>query len=334
MAAYITRRVAWTSFVCFGITIFVFVISHIIPANPARAAAGLDATEDQVAIIGKEMGLDRPLPEQYLLYMKGLLRGDLGVSIRDRRPVADDIRTFFPASFELTLAGMVLVIGLGIPLGVAAALARGTFLDFSVRALSLGGAGMPSFWLALLLQLLFFRQLGWLPSGARLDPLAVPPPTVTGMYTVDAALAGQWATFGNALYHLILPAVAVALGRIALVLRVTRRSVLGVLGQDYVRTARAKGLPVAAVTRRHVIRNALIPIITIVSLQIGWLLAGTVFIEFIFSWPGLGAYALASITYFDFTAMMGVTLVISLVFVIINLVVDVLYTLVDPRIQY
>jgi peptide/nickel transport system permease protein len=334
MGAYIARRLIWTLFVIVGITLFTFTISHLIPADPARLAAGIDATEDQVAIMREMMGLNRPIPEQYGRYLVGLARGDLGISIRNRRSVAQDIRTFFPATLELTALTMLVYVLLGVPLGVLAALRRGRPTDFLLRFGAVAGDGMPSFWLALVLQLLFFRELGWLPSGGRLDPIMDIPPHVTGLLTLDSLISGQWPAFWDVLHHMVLPTIALVLGRLAVAVRITRRSFLTVLGQDYIRTARAKGLEFRSVVWRHAMKNALIPIVTILSLQVGWLLSGTVLIEIIFSWPGLGRYALESIAFLDFPAIMGVTLVVSLVFVLINLVVDVLYTFLDPRIQY
>jgi len=334
MGTYIVKRLVWTLVVIVGITLFTFTISHLIPADPARLAAGLDATEDQVATMREMMGLNRSPAEQYARYLVGLLHGHLGVSIRNRRPVADDIRIFFPATLELTVLTMLVYVAIGIPLGVLAGLRRGRASDFILRFAAVAGDGMPSFWLALMLQLLFFRELGWLPSGGRLDPLVDTPARVTGLITVDSLLAGQWATWWNACVHLILPVVTLVLGRLAVAVRITRRSLLSVLDQDYVRTARAKGLAFRTVIWRHTMKNALIPIVTILSLQVGWLLGGTVLVEIIFSWPGLGRYALESIAFLDFPAIMGVTLIISMIFVFINLVVDVLYTFLDPRIQW
>jgi peptide/nickel transport system permease protein len=332
MLRYLAHRIAGTIFVILGITVLTFVISHIVPADPALAAAGQNATKDQIAAIREQLELDRPLPIQYWDYLKGLSQGDLGRSIQTHRPISDDIKTFFPATLELTLFTMILYTLIGVPLGVLAAMRRG-WIDRLTSAFTVAGVAIPPFWLSLVLQLLLFATWNVLPYGARLDKDLAAPEPITHLYTVDSLLRGEWNIFGNSLLHLILPATTLALGRMAVIVRVTKRSIRDNAVLDYVRTARAKGLDENVVLRRHIIRNSLIPIVTMIGLQTGWLLNGAIVIEVIFSWPGMGQYAVNAINYSDFPAVMGVTLVVALLFVAINFFVDLSYRLIDPRVS-
>jgi len=320
-------------FVILGITLLTFAISHLVPADAARAAAGPNAREEQVQALRQHMGLDRPLPEQYMRYLRGLLQGDLGTSIRSNQPIRQELAKFLPATLELTLVAMVLYTVIGVPLGVLAAVRQGTWLDNLIRFGALAGVAMPEFWLALILQLVFYRELDWLPGGSRLGVLVVVPPRVTGMYVLDSILAHDWRALKDSLLHLVLPATTLMLGRVAILVRVTRTSMLEVLEQQYMLTAHAKGLTAARVLWHHALKNALIPIITIIGLQAGWLLNGAVVVETVFGWPGVGYYAVQSISFMDFPAVMGVTLVVSVLFVFINLVVDLSYTIADPRVR-
>jgi peptide/nickel transport system permease protein len=332
MASYLAQRIAGTVFVILGITVLTFVISHIVPADPALAAAGQNATREQVEAIRDQLQLDRPLPVQYWDYLKGLARGDLGRSIQTHRPISDDIKTFFPATLELTIFTMILYTLIGVPLGVLAAVRRG-WVDRLASVFTISGVAIPPFWLALVLQLLLFATWHVLPYGARLDKDLAAPEPVTHLYTIDSVLRGEWGVFGNSLLHLILPATTLALGRMAVIVRVTKRSVRDNALLDYVRTARAKGLDERDVLLRHVIRTSLIPIVTMIGLQTGGLLNGAIVIEVIFSWPGMGQYAVNAINYSDFPAVMGVTLVVALLFVAINFFVDLSYRLIDPRVS-
>ena len=334
MARYIVRRLLLLVVVVAGMSLITFSLTHLVPGNPARLLAGPHATQAQVDTLARQYGLDKPVPEQFLVYVQGLFRGDLGMSLTNRRPVLDDLTQFLPATIELTLAAMMLTIGIGIPLGVIAAVSRGGILDHLARIVSIGGVSMPIFWLGLILQVVLYREFGLLPAGGRLGTFDVPPPTTTGLYTIDSLLAGQLGTFVAALEHLALPAITVAAGSIAVVTRMMRASVLEALNADYVRTARSKGLSESTVLSRHVVKNALIPTVTVIGLQVGYLLAGNVLAEAVFSWPGIGLYAVNAIGNLDYAAIMGVTLVISIVYVVVNLIVDVIYALLDPRISY
>lgn len=330
MISYLVRRIVGTLFVVLGITVLTFVISHIVPADPALAAAGQNATKEQIAIIRENLQLDRPLPVQYWDYLTGLVQGDLGRSIQTHRPILDDIKTFLPATLELAFVTMVLYTLVGVPLGFLAAIRRG-LVDKATSALTVAGVAIPPFWLALVLQLLLFATWDILPYGGRLSTGVAAPEPITHMYTVDSLLRGQWRVFGDSLLHLILPAITLALGRLAVIVRVTRRCVRDNALEDYVRTARAKGLTEGSVLSRHILRNSLIPILTMIGLQTGWLLSGAIVIEVIFSWPGMGQYAVNAINYSDFPAVMGVTLVVALIFVAINFVIDLSYRVIDPR---
>ncbi|MCC6165887.1 MAG: ABC transporter permease [Caldilineaceae bacterium] len=333
MLRFVVRRIAGLILVMAGVSIITFALAHLVPVDPAAAALGQNARDEQIAAYRRQLGLDRPVAEQYLTYVGRLLRGDLGTSIRTRRPVADDLLDFLPATLELSLAALLVSLCFGIPLGMAAALRRNSWVDALARLLALVGGSVPIFYLGLLLIGLFYRQLRWLPGPGRLDSTLNPPAAITGMFTVDALLTGNWAVLQDSLTHLILPAVTLGYFSTAVLLRMTRSAMLEVLSQDYVRTARAKGLARPVVITRHALRNALPPILTTIGVTFGSLLSGAVLTETIFNWPGLGRYATTSVTSLDFPAVMGVTLVAAIVYPLVNTLVDIAYSLVDPRIR-
>lgn len=333
MVAYLVRRLAFLIFVMVGVTLLIFVISSAVPADPARAAAGLDATQAQVEALRERLGLDQPLHVQYGRYLLGLLQGDFGRSSRSLGPIADDLKQYLPATIELVLVTMIVYVALGVPLGVISAMRRNSLIDRMTRLVMISGIAMPEFWLALIVQIIFFGQLQLLPSSARLPTGMEAPRQITGMYTVDSVLTGDWPALGASLKHLILPVAVLALRRIGVLVRITRRSMLSIMNEDFVRTARAKGLSERAVTWRHVFRNALLPIITIIGLQTGWLINSAVVVEMVFAWPGLGWYAAQSIQFWDYFAVMSVALVVSVAFVLINMVMDLTYVMVDPRVR-
>ena len=330
----VVRRLGFTAFVLWSVSLVTFVLSRVVPGDPARMMAGPRA--DQVAIdnIRNQYGLNRPLPAQYASYLNDLVHGDLGVSFMTRRPVLTDLADFFPATLEL--AGLALVVGTaaGLVVGTVAAVRRGSPLDVAGRLVATGGVSMPAFWIAMLFQLVAYAGLGWLPFGGRLSTGQPAPPRVTGLYTVDSLLAGQLYTLRDAATHLVLPVTTLALGVIGVTARIVRTSVLEVLGEDYVRTARAKGLSRSRVLTRHTLRNALLPVVTVFGLQFGLLAGGVFLVETVFAWPGLGRYAYDAIRASDYNAIMGVTLLIAVVYVTINLVVDLIYLGLDPRIRY
>ncbi|GIF23254.1 peptide/nickel transport system permease protein [Actinoplanes tereljensis] len=318
-----------------GITLVSFILTNLVPGDPAAANLGQRALSDPaiVAAFRHQHGLDQPLPVQYWKYLTGLVQGDFGTSQRSNRPVGDELAEYVPATLELASTAVVLSVVVGVGLGMLAAMRRNSWLDQLLRVVSLAGVSMPTFWLALAAFFLLFYKWGILPGGGRLDPGLDPPPQVTGLYTVDALLAGQWDIFGNAVFHLIMPALVLAAYTVGLLTRFTRASMLEVLGNDYIRTAQAKGLPGRTIVFRHVLRPALVPILTVAGLAFGSLLSGTVLVEQIFSWNGIGQYAYQSALNLDLPAIMGVSLVVAVIYVTVNFVVDLLYGVVDPRVR-
>lgn len=334
MIRFIGRRLLFLCFVLLGISIITFALTHLVPGDPARLMAGQHATGEQVKELAQRYGLDKPVTTQFYVYLKGLLTGDLGMSLTNRRPVLEDLRQFLPASIELTSAAVLLVVLIGLPIGLLTGARHGKMFDHLMRFVTVSGVSMPIFWLGILMQILFYQRLNLLPLGGRLGVLDMEPPHVTGFYLIDTLVDGDFATFRSALIHLILPATTLAAGSIAVISRMMRASVIEVLDAEYVRTAQAKGLPSGAVLRHHVFRNALIPTTTILGLQVGALLAGNVLAEVVFNWPGIGLYAVNAIKNLDYPAIMGVTLAISVIYVFVNLLVDIAYVMLDPRINF
>jgi peptide/nickel transport system permease protein len=333
LLSYLLRRLVGFAAVLVGVSIITFFLSHLVPADPAIVALGDHATDAQIDAFREKYGLNKPVPEQYWIYVTNLLQGDLGISLRTRRPVASDLHDFFPATFELSLTALILSILIGIPAGVISATTRNRLPDHVVRIVSLIGGSVPIFWLGLILIGFFYGRLGWLPGGARIDKFIPPPPHVTGLFTVDSLLAGDYKAFGSSLHHLVLPALALGYFSTAIIARMMRSSMLEVLNQQYVLAARAKGLRQGLVVWRHAARNALIPTVTTIGVTFGSLLSGAVLTETIFSWPGLGRYATNSAINLDFPAVMGVTLLAALVYTVANLMVDLGYHWLDPRIR-
>ncbi|MDE2451963.1 MAG: ABC transporter permease [Burkholderiales bacterium] len=333
MLRYTLRRLVLLVPVLLGLTMLVFAIGRLLPGDPVRLAAGPNASDAEVAALAREFGLDQPIPLQYWHYLTGLLHGDWGRSLQSRGPVLDDLKVFLPATLELVFAAMAIAIVVGIALGLLAAVWRNGWVDYSVRLLSLASISMPRFFLGLLLQLVFAMWLGWFSLGGRFPLTASPPPTITGMLTLDSLLAGDMGAFVEALKHLALPALAMSLSPLATITRMMRASTIEVLQQDYVLTARALGIPAAKLMFKHVLRNALSATLTVIGLYFGWLLSGTVLVETVFDWPGIGLYATKSILTQDFMPIMGVVLVIGTLFVVFNLIVDLLYGVIDPRVK-
>lgn len=334
LARIIVRRLAFLILVLVGLSFITFMLSHVVPADPARLYAGPRASGATVTLIRRQFGFDLPIWMQYANFLGNLKDGNFGYSLVSNRPVAVDLHDYLPATLELTLGAMVMAVAAGIPLGVIAGVWNRSWIDYGVRLLSGLGLAMPAYWLALLAQLIFFDHLRWFPADSRLDPAAIPPPRITGLYTIDSLLAGNPGLFVQSLWHLALPSVVLGFGATAVLARMVRASMIDALAQDYVRTARAKGVGRRAVIIRHVLRNALLPATTLVGLQIGSLLGGALLVENIFSWPGIGRYATAAVFALDYNAVMAVTLVAALIFVMVNLVVDVVYMVLDPRVVY
>jgi peptide/nickel transport system permease protein len=334
MGKYILRRLILLIPVLLGLTVLTFTLTHIVPGDPAMLAAGPQATREMVEQIRSEFGLDRPLPVQYFNYLKGLAQGDWGRSILTRRPVLDDLRVFWPATIELVLFAMFLSISIGIPLGIISAVRHDRWPDHTSRVVALVGVSLPAFWLAILLQWTVGLNVGAIPIGGRIATQLGSPEGVTGLYVLDSLLNGDMARLRSAVAHLILPAFTLSMAPLATVTRMTRSSMLEVLGQDYIRSARAKGLAERIVLRRHALRNAFIPTLTMIGLSLGWLMGGTVLVESIYDWPGVGLYAVNAALTLDFMPIMGIALIYGIIFSLLNLLVDVLYAFIDPRIRY
>ena len=332
MRRVLVRRLVSLPIVLFGMSLITFALTHLVPGDPARLVGGPRASEAQIVALREQYGFDQPFVQQYLNYMGGIVRGDLGTSITTRRGVATDIGQFFPATIELTAAAMLLVLVLGPALGLVGGLLKGRLSDHVIRLASISAVSMPVFLLGILLQILFYEKLNLLPASGRIDELAIPPARVTGLYLVDSLVAGDLTAFSSALAHLVLPAVTLAAGSLAVVTRMMRASVVETCESDHLRAAEAKGLSPALVIRRHVFRNAMLPVTTVLGLQVGTLLAGSILTEVVFSWPGIGLYAVNAISNLDYAAIMGVTLLVSAVYLLVNLVVDLLYLVLDPRI--
>jgi peptide/nickel transport system permease protein len=334
-ARFLARRLSAAMLLALGATLIAFLLVQVVPADPVTANLSDQALGDPSAIAAfrKTWGLDQPLPVQYWEYLKNLAHGNLGVSTQTHRPVLDDLRQFVPATFELAIPAMLLATIIGVAMGTFAAVRRGKPSDQAVRIVSLLGLSTPPFWLAIVALYVFFFKLGWFPSGDRLSPIEIAPPKTTGLITLDAMLHGQWSVAKDAAKHLVLPVCVLAAYIVGLLTRFTRSAVLEVLENDYVRTARAKGLPAHVVLFRHTLRAALVPVITVTGLAFGSLLSGTVLVESIFSWPGVGQYAYHSAVALDLRAIMGVSLFVAIVYVLVNLIVDTLYGIIDPRIR-
>ncbi|MFT0545432.1 ABC transporter permease [Allopusillimonas ginsengisoli] len=328
----VRKRLPGVVMVVIGVSLITFIISHLIPGDPARLIAGDRATDEIVAAIRTKLGLDLPLYQQYWNYLVGLVHGDLGTSIRTSRPVLEDIAAFFPATLELALVALVLATVVGIPLGVLSAVYRNKPIDQLVRTISVTGISTPAFWLGLGLIVLFYGRLGWLPGGGRLEQGMAPPTDITGLFLIDSLLTWNIPVFLNALKHLVLPAFTLGFVHLGVVARQIRSAMLEQLGEDYVRTARAFGLSRWAVVFRQALPNALIPSVTVLGLALGDLLYGAVLTETVFGWPGMGAYVVDSIQALDFPAVMGFAVVVSFAYVLVNLLVDLVYRWLDPRI--
>jgi len=345
MFRYSLRRVLGIIPVVFGISLLVFLLLRLIPGDPALLILGERATPSQREALREQLGLNKPLffnfdsgnvfDSQYFIMMGDLLTGDLGTSIVRRTEVMNELRIRFPATIELTLFALLIASVVGITVGVLAATRRGSIVDTGSMLIALIGVSIPIFWLGLMFQVLFGIRLGWLPISLRLDPaLSRGFNGPTGLYVLDGLLVGRPEITINALKHLLLPSVALATVPMAIIARMTRSAMLEVLSQDYVRTAWAKGLQERVVVTRHALRNALLPVVTIVGLQLGFLLGGAILTETIFAWPGVGTWILDGVLGRDYPVVQGGIIFVALIFVIVNMLVDLSYAFLDPRIQY
>jgi peptide/nickel transport system permease protein len=334
-AVFVARRLVALVFLAIGITAVTFVLTQLVPSNAVATNLGEQAAGDPAAVAAfkHHYGLDKPLPQRYVIYLGHLLRGDLGQSSLTHNSVRSDLAQFIPATAELALYSVLFAAVVGIAFGVLAALRRNRPTDHALRVTSLAGISMPTFWIALVALYVGFYKLGWFPGADRLDPGTLPPPHVTGLYTIDALLAGNFGLFTQALHHLILPALVLAAFNVSLLTRFTRSAVLEVIGNDYVRGARAKGLPERVVVLRYILRAALPSVITVLGLVFANVLTGAVLVEKIFSWPGIGQYAYEAAVNLDVQAIAGVSIFVAVVYVTVNFIVDVLYGVIDPRIR-
>lgn len=333
MPTYLAKRLGLVIPTALGILVLVFVLMRLIPGDPARLMAGERATAEQLALIREEMGLNDPYWVQFARFFGDMVTGDFGRSFASRQPVMDELMARYPATVELALFAMVIAAVVGVLVGVISAVYRGSLFDYGIMGLALVGVSMPIFWLGLELMMLFSVKLGWLPAGGRLDP-RLGWTGSTDFVLFESLFRGEWLVFKDALKRLILPSLALATIPLSIIARITRSSVLEVLGLDFIRTARAKGLAERVVIFRHTLKNAFLPVITVIGLQVGALLGGAVLTETVFSWPGIGRYIVQSIEARDYPVVQGGIVIIALAFVFVNLLVDLLYTVVDPRIRY
>lgn len=317
----------------FGLVCLTFVISNVAPADPAALAAGPDAGRSQIEQVRREYGLDRPLHEQFLRYVGDLAQGDFGRSIATGRSVGTDLARYFPATLELVILAMTLGVLLGVPLGVVAALRKDRVVDHVTRIFAVSGIALPPFWFGLLLQLAFATWLGLLPTSGRLSVFTEPAAPITGMLLVDSLLRGNFGLFREALSYIILPAIVLSLPCLASILRVNRSEMVEALRTDYVVAARAHGVTPWRIVAVHALKNAMLPTLAIIGLRWGWMMSSTVLVETVFDWPGIGLYAVSSAIAGDFKPVMGVTLIVGLNFMLANLIVDLLYGVLDPRLR-
>ena len=334
MLNYIGKRIALSFIVVLGVIALIFIISHLLPANPAKVWAGIKSTDEQVKALQKQYHLDEPVLTQFGYYLGQLIHGDLGMSPLTHHPVLDDLKRFTPATLELLIFSLLAAILIGMPLGIISAIKRGSVVDHSSRVIALSGVSLPSFWLGLLLQLAFFFKLGWLPATGRISSFIAPPSSLTGFYIIDSVLTRNSTALFSSLQHLILPAICLSLYPLAMLARIVRASLLETLSHDYIKTAQAKGLSYFTVIYKHALRNSLSAALTIMGMTFVYSLGGAVVVETVFAWPGIGRYASGALTAFDFPALMGFTLLVGTGTALVNLVVDLLYGALDPRIRY
>ena len=336
MTYFILKRLGLISIVLIIVSLISFSLTYISPVDPAVLWAGLRPTPEQVEQARKELGLEKPFHMRYFIYVSNLLKGDLGTSIRTRQPVMDDIKKFFPATFELVTLSVIISLIFGIPFGILSAARRETAIDHLARTFCISGVSLPIFWLGMMLQLLFYTTMKILPIQGRIssDILANNPIIErTGLYLIDTLIAGNFTAFKSSAVHMILPAVTIAWAILAVITRMSRSSLIEVMREDYIRTAKAFGIRESRIKYKYALKNALIPTVTMVGMMYGWGLGGTVLVESIFDWPGIGKYVYISVLYNDYPAILGCTLICAVTFLTINLIVDLIYAFLDPRIK-
>jgi peptide/nickel transport system permease protein len=333
MLWFTVKRLLWMAVMLVGLLVITFVISHIAPGDPAALAAGPDATLEMIELFRRQHGLDQPLPIQFAVYLGNILTGDWGTSIHSTHPVWDDLVLFFPATFELVVFSILFAVVLGVPLGVVAAVNQNNMIDHAIRTVTVGGVALPMFWLGLMAQLILALQMDWFPLGGRLHMMTDPVEPITHLLLVDSLLRGEFGTFAEAMHYIILPAAALSVPALASIIRVNRAEMLETLKQDYVVNARAQGLSQFRVVAIYALRNAMLPTMAMVGLRFGWMLGGTVLVETVFDWPGIGLYAVESAINSDFEPIMGATIVLGFFFMMTNLVIDLIYGALDPRVR-
>lgn len=336
MVMYVVQRLVLMIGIVLGVVTIVFVLSRVLPSSPAELMLGDRPTLEQIAAAEAELGLNKPLWMQYLNYVSDVFRGEFGDSLRTGQPVLTEVSDRIAATFELTTLAIVLVVLLGVPLGVLSAVRQNSTLDNCARAIAVGGVAVPSFILAMVMQMVFYGALGWLPLQGRLDPvvsLDSPIQPITRLFLVDALLTGNWEAFTDALAHIILPLLTLVVLLLATVTRITRNMMVEVLKEEYIRTAFAYGVPKSSIHYRHALKPTLIPMLTVIGLTYGQLLGGAVIVEVIFDWPGLGGFVVFSIMANDYPASLGATLVLAGIYLTVNLIIDLMYFLVDPRLR-
>jgi ABC-type dipeptide/oligopeptide/nickel transport system permease component len=333
MLRYAVQRIIWAILLMWLVTLFTFILLHLIPGNPAIIMAGIGAKKAQVQALEVQLGLDKPLIIQYWKYLAGLVTLHLGRSAVTRDQVSTDLGHYLPATIELVVISFVIYVVLAVGLGAWSARREGRVAEAVVRVSAIVGSGMPVFWVGAMLQEVFFARLGWLPQGGQLGITASGPPRVTGIYLIDSAIAGDWSTFGQAAGHLVLPVATIVVAMLAVGLRSTRASIFQELRRPYVRTAEAKGVRQARLMVVHIMKNALNPVISTLSLQFGYLLGWVALVETVFSWPGIGLYLYNAIQNLDYAPILAITVLVSGAFILVNLITDLTYPLLDPRLR-
>lgn len=333
---YLLKRTLTTLFVLWGVITVTFVAARVVPSDPAAKWVGPRATPEQIAQVQKELGLDKPLYVQYWRYVSGLLKGDLGKSLRTKQPITKELRTYIPATLEIVILGFLFAVILGIPLGIYSAQKKDRMLDHLSRVFSIGAVSIPSFWAALFFQLVFYKGLGLLPLGGRLSIDTVvfkSVPNITGMVLLDSLITGNISLFKDAFVHMILPSLTIAMYPLGLVARMTRSAMLEVLNEDYITAIKSYGISERKVLWMYALKNTLGPTVTVLTLSLGYTLTNTFLVETIFSWPGLGTYVATAITALDYPAIMGTTIFSAVCYVALNLVADLIIAL-DPRVRF
>jgi peptide/nickel transport system permease protein len=336
MWKYAAQRLMLMILILVGVLIVTFALSHVLPGSPIEMMLGHRPTQEQIDLARAEYGLDQPLPVQFFHYVSGVVQGDFGISLRTRQPVLNDLLERMTATFELTTLAVILVIVLGIPLGVLSAVRQNTLSDHITRSFSIAGMALPVFLIGMILQMVFYGWLRWLPLQGRMNVevlLDFPFDRVTGIYLFDTLLSRQWPAFKSTVAHLVLPVLTLSIASLSIIIRITRNTMVEVLSEDYIRTAKAFGLPDRVIYFRYALKATLIPMMTVIGLTYGFMLGGSVVVEYVYDWPGLGGYVVGAITQSDFPAVMGVTLFLATIYLSINLIVDLLYFAADPRLE-